>query len=118
MPDLDREQYLYLTTRGRSSGRPREIEIWFTHRAGRFYIIAEYDTSHWLRNLRADSKVQVRVAGQSFSAQARVLTPEADAEVRTAVQHLSQAKYGWSEGTVVELTPDPETENKSAKSEM
>lgn len=113
MPDLDREQYLYLTTRGRSSGRPREIEIWFTHREGCFYVIAEYDTSHWLQNLRADSKVRVRVAGQSFSAQARILTPEADPEVRTAVQRLSQAKYGWSDGTVVELTPETTDARKS-----
>lgn len=109
MPDLAREQYLYLTTRGRRSGHAREIEIWFTQREGRFYVIAEHDTSHWLQNLRADPKVQVRVAGQSLSAQARVLTREADAEVRAGVQRLSQAKYGWSDGTVVELIPDSET---------
>src|SRR6202453_5331137 len=58
---FDGEQYLYLTTRGRSSGLPREIEIWFTHRDGRFYLIAEYPTSNWVRNLEADSHVQVRV---------------------------------------------------------
>jgi deazaflavin-dependent oxidoreductase (nitroreductase family) len=107
--DLEREQYLYLTTRGRKSGRPREIEIWFTHRAGRFYVIAEYETSNWLRNLRAEAKVKVRIGVQSFTAQARVLTPEADAEVRDAVRHLSQAKYGWSDGTVVELIPEADS---------
>ena len=109
MADLEREQYLYLTTRGRKSGRPREIEIWFTHRAGRFYVIAEYDTSNWLQNLRADSQVKIRIAAQSFTAQARVVTPEADAEVRDAVQRLSQAKYGWSDGTVVELIPEADS---------
>ena len=111
MADLEREQYLYLTTRGRKSGRSREIEIWFTHNGGRFYVIAEYDTSNWLQNLRADPQVNVRIAAQSFSAQARVLTPEADAAVRDVVQRLSQAKYGWSDGTVVELTPDSESKS-------
>ena len=105
MAELAQEQYLYLTTRGRKSGRPREIEIWFTEREGRFYIIAEYETSHWLRNLLANPEVQVRVAGQSFSGRARVLNPQADATLRTAVQQLSQAKYGWSDGTVVEISP-------------
>jgi hypothetical protein len=33
--------FLYLTTAGRISGQPREIEIWFTERGGRFYLIAE-----------------------------------------------------------------------------
>ncbi len=105
MTDLAREQYLYLTTRGRTSGRPREIEIWFTERAGRFYIIAEFATSNWLRNLLANPEVQVRVGERSFSGRAHVLHPETDAELRTAVQQLSQSKYGWCDGTVVEISP-------------
>ena len=105
MAELAQEHYLYLTTRGRKSGRPREIEIWFTEREGLFYIIAEYETSHWLRNLRANPEVQVRVAGQTFSGQARVLNPQADAALRTVVQQLSHVKYGWSDGTVVEISP-------------
>ncbi|MBI3800677.1 MAG: nitroreductase family deazaflavin-dependent oxidoreductase [Deltaproteobacteria bacterium] len=32
--------YLYLTTTGRRSGQPREIEIWFTQCAGQYYVIA------------------------------------------------------------------------------
>jgi deazaflavin-dependent oxidoreductase (nitroreductase family) len=102
---IDPEQYLYLTTRGRKSGRPREIEIWFTQRQGRFYVIAEYDTSHWLLNLRAHPDVQVRVGGQSFPARARVLCPDADAHLHRAIQDLSRARYGWGDGTVVELMP-------------
>ena len=106
MTDLEREQYLYLTTLGRNSGKRREIEIWFTHRAGRFYVIAEHNTSHWLQNLRANPQVQVRVGGDGFAAKARVLTAENDADLRSAVQQLSDRKYGWSDGTVVELAPE------------
>src|ERR1700758_4726336 len=63
---LAREPYLYLTTRGRKSGLPREIEIWFTERDGRFYVIAEYATSNWIQNLRTHPEVQVRAAGKHF----------------------------------------------------
>jgi deazaflavin-dependent oxidoreductase (nitroreductase family) len=94
---------LYLTTRGRKTAQPREIEIWFTHRDGRFYVIAEYPTSHWVQNVRADPEVQVRVAGSSFKAHARVVSPEVDLELQRAVQGLSRTKYGWGEGLVVEL---------------
>ena len=101
----DREPYLYLSTRGRRSGLLREIEIWFTQSDGRFYVIAEYSTSHWVQNLRLYPKVQVRLTGKSFAANARVLSPETEPELHCAVQDLSRKKYGWGEGLIVELTP-------------
>ena len=109
--NLEKEQYLYLTTRGRKSGVPREIEIWFTHREGRFYIIAEYATSNWVQNLIVYPEVQVRVAENSFKARARVIPSETD--LSRAVQQLSRDKYGWGDGLIVELTP----ENQDLKTE-
>ena len=104
------EPYLYLTTRGRKSGLPREIEIWFTERDGSFFVIAEYPSSNWMQNLRADPKAQVKVAGQSFAAQARFVT---DPELHRAIAERSAEKYGWGEGTIVELVANdkPRTEN-------
>jgi deazaflavin-dependent oxidoreductase (nitroreductase family) len=101
-----REQYLYLTTRGRKSGLPREIEIWFVPRESRYYLIAEYPTSQWVRNLQADPMVQVRVADNTFKARATVLSNEAEPDLNSAVQELFRQKYGWGEGLVVELTPE------------
>jgi deazaflavin-dependent oxidoreductase (nitroreductase family) len=103
---FDSEQYLYLTTRGRKSGLPREIEIWFTHRDGRFYLIAEHPTSNWVKNLRADSQARVRVAGKSFAVHARFVVPETEPELHRAIAALSRGKYGWGEGTIVELIPE------------
>jgi deazaflavin-dependent oxidoreductase (nitroreductase family) len=106
VPNFEREQYLYLTTRGRKTNQPREIEIWFTEHESRFYVMAEYPTSHWIQNLRAHPEVQVRVAGKTVVASARVLSSQADAKVQRAVQKLFDKKYGWSDGLVVELTPE------------
>jgi deazaflavin-dependent oxidoreductase (nitroreductase family) len=103
----DEEPYLYLTTRGRQTGRPREIEIWFTQREGFYYVIAEYETSHWLRNLQADPHVTVKVGAKRFQAEARVLMSESDLELQGQVQQLSRSKYGWGDGIVVELIPMP-----------
>ena len=105
--NLDLEQFLYLTTRGRRSGLSREIEIWFTRRDDRFYVIAEYPTSNWVRNLQAHSEVSIRVAQQTLTARARALLPETDAGLIEAVQKLSSSKYGWGDGLVVELVPLP-----------
>jgi deazaflavin-dependent oxidoreductase (nitroreductase family) len=103
--NFDQEKFLYLSTRGRKGGRPRQIEIWFTYLDGRFYVIAEYATSQWVKNLQADPAVQVRVADQRFSAQARIITPETESALHAKIQNLSTEKYGWGDGTVVELVP-------------
>ena len=103
--DSSEEEYLYLTTCGRKSGLPREIEIWFTQLGGRYYVIAEYATSQWLRNLQASPNVQVRIADQYLPATARVITPDSDPALHKRVQQSSREKYGWGDGVVVELAP-------------
>jgi hypothetical protein len=90
---------------------PREIEIWFTHHQGRFYLIAEYATSNWIQNLVACPEVQIRVAGNNIKALAGVVP--LGSGLSRAVQQLSRDKYGWGDGLIVELTP----ENQELKTE-
>jgi deazaflavin-dependent oxidoreductase (nitroreductase family) len=104
--DAQPEQSLYLTTSGRRTRLPRTIEIWFTEFQGCFYCIAEYDTSKWVGNIRANPAATWRVGERHFAGKARVLDPQRDAYALMMVQQLSRAKYGWGEGTVVELKPD------------
>ena len=95
--------FLYLTTTGRRTGFPREIEIWFTERDGRFYLIAEHrERANWVRNIRADSRVQVRVGDRRFAGTARVVEDEQEPDLARAVKALSDAKYSWSYGLIVE----------------
>jgi deazaflavin-dependent oxidoreductase (nitroreductase family) len=101
-------EFLYLTTTGRRSGQPRETELWFAARAGRYYVIAEHrDEAAWVRNLAAEPRVGVRVGTASFAARARAVYESAEPDLAGAVQVLFEQKYGWGEGLVVELTPDP-----------
>ena len=98
--------FLYLTTTGRASGHSREIEIWFTERGGRFYLIAELrERANWVRNIQAQPQVRVRVGDRRFDATARVVHDDCEPELTKAVKELSDAKYGWSDGLVVELKP-------------
>jgi hypothetical protein len=48
----------------------------------------------------------VRVTGKSFSARARVLSADSDAGILAEIRAFSSSKYGWGEGTVVEIKPD------------
>ena len=49
---LDGESYCYLTTTGRVSGEPREIEIWFGLDGPTLYVLSGgRDRSDWVKNL-------------------------------------------------------------------
>ncbi|MGH2766182.1 MAG: nitroreductase family deazaflavin-dependent oxidoreductase, partial [Actinomycetota bacterium] len=91
------EAFCYVTTRGRRTGRPHQIEIWFGQRDGTLYVLSGGgDRSDWVRNLLADPRVEVRVGDRARPAVGRVVEdPAEEAEAR----HLLAAKYqGWREG--------------------
>jgi len=96
--------YLYLTTTGRRSGAPREIEIWFTRHEGTYYVVAELgEQAQWVKNLRHDARVTVRVGEERFAGRARVVAKDAEPDLVAVVQRLSEEKYGWGDGLVVAL---------------
>ncbi len=98
--------FLYLTTIGRRTGLPREIEIWFAERGGRFYMIAEHrDRANWVRNIRANPAVDVRLGDRRFAATARVIDDDREPDLAAAVKGLFDAQYGWSDGLIVEIAP-------------
>jgi deazaflavin-dependent oxidoreductase (nitroreductase family) len=102
-----RNEYLYLTTIGRVSGEPREIEIWFVESHGNFYILAEhFHNAQWVKNIKRNPHVHVRVGGREFEAKARALDENLDRDIWLTAQKLSGEKYGWGEGLPVEVTPD------------
>src|SRR6185503_18411268 len=68
---LKSEDYCYLTTTGRVSGRPHEIEIWFAIKDNTLYLLSGGgDKSDWVRNLRAYPAVTVRIGKYTFTGKA------------------------------------------------
>jgi deazaflavin-dependent oxidoreductase (nitroreductase family) len=99
-------KYLYLTTTGRRSGRPRRIEIWFTRHEGRYYLVAEHGRrAQWVQNLLTEPVVRVRVGARRFRGRARVVEASRDPGLVRTVRRLSEVKYGWGAGLVVEIAP-------------
>jgi deazaflavin-dependent oxidoreductase (nitroreductase family) len=82
---MESPAFCYLTTRGRRTGRPHTIEIWFVVAGASAYLMAGgRDQADWVRNLMAEPAVTLRVGEQSWPAQGRVVedgTAE-DAEAR------------------------------------
>jgi deazaflavin-dependent oxidoreductase (nitroreductase family) len=100
-------QYLYLTTTGRTTGRPREIEIWFVASGGKLYVLAEHPhQAQWVKNIVRDPHVRIRLGDRECGAIARVLDPARDAEEWQRAQRLARVKYGWGEGLPVQIMPE------------
>lgn len=74
---------------------------------GRHYVIAETGPgAHWVQNLAADPRVSWRIGDAAFGGRARLLDQASAPERVRAVRRLSEAKYGWGDGLIIELTPD------------
>jgi len=104
--DFADKKVLYLTTIGRRTGLPRQIEIWFVVYRDRFYLVAETaEAAAWVKNLRSNPEVTVRIGERQIGAKARVLDRETDRELWDQVAAVADHKYGWGDGLPVEITP-------------
>lgn len=69
---------LLLTTIGRKSGLPRVTPLQYEEADGLFYIAsARGQAADWFKNLRANSRVHVRVRQREFDAVAEAVTDPA-----------------------------------------
>jgi deazaflavin-dependent oxidoreductase (nitroreductase family) len=93
---LAQESYCYLTTIGRVSGRPHEIEIWFGVQNTTLYILSGSEKSDWVRNLLKEPAVTVRIAKHTFTGTGRVV---ANKEEELRARYLIAEKYQeWQDG--------------------
>lgn len=86
-----------MTTTGRVTGRPHEIEIWFgVGPEGRtLYMLSGSKRFDWVKNLRRDPRVTVRVAREWSEGRARVVE---DPEEDELARRLLVEKYERSPG--------------------
>ncbi len=108
------ETFLYLTTRGRTTGLPRPIEIWYVALDGRYYVVSERrEESGWVKNLRQTSRVRFSVGTRAdkgsalaeTAATARVIEADREPELAARVRAAMDARYDWSDGLIIELAP-------------
>jgi deazaflavin-dependent oxidoreductase (nitroreductase family) len=88
----------YLTTTGRRTGRPHEIEIWFAIRGRTLYLLSGGGHgADWVKNITRDPRVRLRINSQRASLRARIVRP-GTAEDRAARELLDQKYLGWRPG--------------------
>ena len=87
LQSLADEDFCYLTTTGRVSGRPHTIEIWFALNGQTLYMLSGGGMSaDWVKNLLRTPEVTVRIGNTTFDGQGRVVErAEEDALARRIV---------------------------------
>ena len=91
LTQFEKEEYCYLTTKGRKTGNPHEIEIWFVIHGDSLYLMSGgMDKSDWVRNLIEEPKVTIRISSQNFDAHARVVKNEAE---ENPIREMMADKY-------------------------
>jgi len=93
---LAKNDYCYLTTIGRVSGNPHEIEIWFGLHSITLYLMSGDGKSDWVKNLLKNPFVTVRIAKHTFTGTARIVEEKIE---EMSARYLIAEKYQeWEEG--------------------
>lgn len=88
--------YAYLTTRGRTTGRPHRIEIWYVVIDGSVWVNSGgRDRSDWVRNLRAGAALELEIGPDSWPA---VATLHPELGEHPARERLAARYQGWQAG--------------------
>ena len=96
---LANEDFAYLTTIGRRTGRAHTIEIWFGLHDRRVYVLSGGgDRADWVRNLRRTPRVRVRIGTRTATGTAHVVR-RGTKEDQVARELLDGKYQGWREGT-------------------
>ena len=90
--DLAGLDFAYLTTSGRITGAPHEIEIWFALEGETVYLLSGGgDRSDWVRNIMVSPSVSLRIGDVKVSTRARVV--DAGSEEDALARRLLVDKY-------------------------
>jgi deazaflavin-dependent oxidoreductase (nitroreductase family) len=106
MPDLEHlraEDFCYLTTTGRVTGRPHRIEIWFALHGCTLYFLHEGGMADWMKNMLHQPNVTVSIQEVVLTGKGRLVE---DHEEDALARQLLAEKYQNSGEDLAEWLKD------------
>lgn len=110
---VQKNQYIYLTTQGRKTGKPHTVEIWFAYAEGKLYLSHEGAYTDWMKNLDKNENVSARIDAVKFTGRAKIVEEGSSRERGKKALYEKYYKPAtkaviddwFSLSTVIELTP-------------
>jgi hypothetical protein len=97
--EWDHEEFCYVSTVGRVSGKPHTIEIWFTARADTVFVLAGGGReADFVQNVLSDASVVVKIGDHAYRGMGRL----ADEEESVFARAMIPAKYAHRESGLEE----------------
>ncbi len=111
---LKNEKFVFLTTKGRRSGKEHVVELWFALSNGKIYLSHEGKHTDWIKNLLKYSNVKMKIGKEDLTGEGKI-APMGSPEREAGMRALYGKYYGpaskevlddWFElSSVVEVTP-------------
>jgi deazaflavin-dependent oxidoreductase (nitroreductase family) len=93
---------LHLTTKGRKTGRPHTVELWFAVGDGsKLYLSHEGGETDWMKNLKQNDQVSFEIGGENFTGKGRYIVKDAD-EAWNCKVALYEKYYGKASKEVID----------------
>jgi len=106
------EKYIYLTTKGRKTGSPHTVELWFALAGKKIYLSHEGAYTDYMKNILKDDRVEFKIGKIQFKGNARIVEGGEAFEVGKHALYLKY--YGkaeedtindwFSESTIIEIS--------------
>ena len=114
LEDVKKVKYIHFTTRGRRTGKPHMVELWFALGGGKVFLSHEGKQTDWIKNLEKDASISAEIGGFNFKGKAKVAV-EGSSSRELGKKALYEKYYSkasqdviddwFSLSTVVEVTP-------------
>lgn len=61
------QKFIHLTTKGRKTGRPHSVELWFAASDGKVFLSHEGKETDWMKNIKQKGEVSFEIGGENFT---------------------------------------------------
>ena len=106
------EKYIYLTTKGRKTGKPHTVELWFAITGNKVYLSHEGAYTDYMKNILENNRVEFKIGKILFKGNAQIA--KSGDPFETGKHALYLKYYGkatkdtindwFSESTIIEIS--------------
>jgi len=95
------QKFIHLTTKGRKTGRPHRVELWFAASDGKVFLSHEGKETDWMKNIKQNGEVSFEIGGENFTGKGHYIEKDQDEAWQCKVA-LYEKYYGKAAKAVID----------------